>query len=68
MRTKVDILEFAFLFFIFWKLKRANFGELNIFLPSPFFVTVGHVFKSLNASGLIPKQGKLIADRVDGFW
>ncbi|GKV14663.1 hypothetical protein SLEP1_g25503 [Rubroshorea leprosula] len=28
----------------------------------------GHVFKSLNASGLIPKQGKLIADRVDGFW
>lgn len=28
----------------------------------------GHVLKSLNASGLIPKQGKLIADRVDGFW
>ncbi|XP_072979944.1 trans-Golgi network-localized SYP41-interacting protein 1-like isoform X1 [Typha angustifolia] len=28
----------------------------------------GHVFKSLNTSGLIPKQGKLIADRVDSIW
>ncbi|XP_010556184.1 PREDICTED: myosin-11 isoform X2 [Tarenaya hassleriana] len=28
----------------------------------------GHVFKSLNMSGLIPKQGKVIADRVDGIW
>ncbi|ONK77691.1 uncharacterized protein A4U43_C02F9520 [Asparagus officinalis] len=28
----------------------------------------GHVFKSLNASGLIPKQGKMIADKVDGIW
>ncbi|KAF1864379.1 hypothetical protein Lal_00022037 [Lupinus albus] len=28
----------------------------------------GHVFKSLNTSGFIPKQGKLIADRVDGIW
>ncbi|XWS63777.1 hypothetical protein CRYUN_Cryun06bG0130900 [Craigia yunnanensis] len=28
----------------------------------------GHLFKSLNTSGLIPKQGKLIADRVDGIW
>lgn len=28
----------------------------------------GHFFKSLNASGLIPKQGKSIADRVDGIW
>lgn len=28
----------------------------------------GHVFKSLNTSGLIPKQGKLIADRIDGIW
>lgn len=28
----------------------------------------GHVFKSLNTSGLIPKQGKLIADRIDGVW
>nr|WDD38979.1 nucleoprotein TPR [Fagopyrum tataricum] len=28
----------------------------------------GHVFKSLNASGLIPKQGKIVADRVDGIW
>ncbi|KAK8937715.1 hypothetical protein KSP40_PGU018061 [Platanthera guangdongensis] len=28
----------------------------------------GHVFKSLNTSGLIPKQGRLIADRVDGIW
>ncbi|KAB2045759.1 hypothetical protein ES319_D01G183900v1 [Gossypium barbadense] len=25
-------------------------------------------FNSLNTSGLIPKQGKLIADRVDGIW
>ncbi|XP_020596886.1 uncharacterized protein LOC110036716, partial [Phalaenopsis equestris] len=28
----------------------------------------GHVFKSLNTSGLIPKHGRLIADRVDGIW
>lgn len=28
----------------------------------------GHLFKSLNTSGLIPKQGKLIADRVDSIW
>ncbi|XP_033132610.1 rootletin [Brassica rapa] len=28
----------------------------------------GHVFKSLNMSGLIPMQGKMIADRVDGIW
>ncbi|CAL9135244.1 unnamed protein product [Musa textilis] len=28
----------------------------------------GHVFKSLNTSGLIPKEGKLIADRIDGVW
>ncbi|XP_038892630.1 putative leucine-rich repeat-containing protein DDB_G0290503 [Benincasa hispida] len=28
----------------------------------------GHVFKSLNTSGLIPRQGKLIADRIDGIW
>ncbi|KAI4340669.1 hypothetical protein MLD38_025479 [Melastoma candidum] len=28
----------------------------------------GHVFKALVASGLIPRQGKLIADRIDGFW
>ncbi|KAL5717863.1 hypothetical protein ACHQM5_010820 [Ranunculus cassubicifolius] len=28
----------------------------------------GHVFKSLNTSGLVPKQGKLVADRVDGIW
>lgn len=28
----------------------------------------GHIFKSLNTSGLVPKQGKLIADRVDGIW
>ncbi|GAB4840526.1 hypothetical protein Ancab_021295 [Ancistrocladus abbreviatus] len=28
----------------------------------------GHVFKSLNTSGLIPIQGKMIADRVDGIW
>ncbi|KAJ7957643.1 golgin subfamily B member 1-like isoform X1 [Quillaja saponaria] len=28
----------------------------------------GHLFKSLNTSGLIPKQGKLIADQFDGIW
>ncbi|CDY27592.1 BnaA09g28150D [Brassica napus] len=28
----------------------------------------GHVFKSLSMSGLIPTQGKMIADRVDGIW
>ncbi|KAJ4756407.1 Spindle pole body component 110 [Rhynchospora pubera] len=28
----------------------------------------GHVFKSLNTSGLIPVQGKFIADKVDSAW
>ncbi|KAL3649842.1 hypothetical protein CASFOL_006245 [Castilleja foliolosa] len=28
----------------------------------------GHVFKSLNNSGLIPRQGRTVADRVDGIW
>ncbi|XP_022966704.1 centrosomal protein of 135 kDa [Cucurbita maxima] len=28
----------------------------------------GHAFKSLNSSGLIPRHGKLIADRIDGVW
>ncbi|KAK9675473.1 hypothetical protein RND81_11G009200 [Saponaria officinalis] len=28
----------------------------------------GHVFKSLNTSGLVPNQGKIIADRIDGLW
>ncbi|KAL3728658.1 hypothetical protein ACJRO7_033267 [Eucalyptus globulus] len=28
----------------------------------------GHVFKSLNTSGLIPTQGKLVADRIDSIW
>ncbi|XP_077226817.1 TGN-related, localized SYP41 interacting protein isoform X3 [Tasmannia lanceolata] len=28
----------------------------------------GHIFKSLNTSGFVPKQGKLIADRIDGIW
>ncbi|CAJ1853307.1 unnamed protein product [Sphenostylis stenocarpa] len=28
----------------------------------------GHVFKSLNTTGFVPKQGKLIADRIDGLW
>ncbi|XWS69137.1 hypothetical protein CRYUN_Cryun04dG0153800 [Craigia yunnanensis] len=28
----------------------------------------GHLFKSLNTSGLLLKQGNLIADRVDGIW
>ncbi|GFP96073.1 hypothetical protein PHJA_001751400 [Phtheirospermum japonicum] len=28
----------------------------------------GHIFKSLNNSGLIPRQGRTVADRVDGIW
>lgn len=28
----------------------------------------GHIFKSLNTSGLIPAQGKFIADKVDSAW
>ncbi|KAI3467641.1 hypothetical protein Pfo_024304 [Paulownia fortunei] len=28
----------------------------------------GHVFKSLNTSGLIPRQGRTAADRIDGIW
>ncbi|XP_021744095.1 centromere-associated protein E-like [Chenopodium quinoa] len=28
----------------------------------------GHVFKSLNTSGLVPIQGKILADRIDGIW
>ena len=33
-----------------------------------FFPFTGDVFKSLNISGLIPAQGKMIADRIDGIW
>ncbi|XP_071692343.1 uncharacterized protein [Rutidosis leptorrhynchoides] len=28
----------------------------------------GHIFKSLHTSGLVPVQGKIIADRLDGLW
>ncbi|XP_057485762.1 trans-Golgi network-localized SYP41-interacting protein 1-like [Actinidia eriantha] len=28
----------------------------------------GHIFKSLNTTGIIPLQGKMIADRIDGIW
>ncbi|PIN09530.1 E3 ubiquitin ligase involved in syntaxin degradation [Handroanthus impetiginosus] len=28
----------------------------------------GHAFKSLNTSGLIPRQGRAVADRIDGIW
>ncbi|CAI9779378.1 unnamed protein product [Fraxinus pennsylvanica] len=28
----------------------------------------GHIFKSLNTSGLIPRNGKTVADRIDGIW
>ncbi|KAL8241660.1 hypothetical protein R6Q59_011962 [Mikania micrantha] len=28
----------------------------------------GHIFKSLHTSGLVPIQGKMIADRIDGIW
>nr|XP_043606049.1 nucleoprotein TPR-like [Erigeron canadensis]XP_043606050.1 nucleoprotein TPR-like [Erigeron canadensis] len=28
----------------------------------------GHIFKSLHTSGLVPVQGKIIADRLDGIW
>ncbi|KAI4382494.1 hypothetical protein MLD38_008450 [Melastoma candidum] len=28
----------------------------------------GRAFKSLNTSGLVPRQGKAMADRIDGFW
>uniref|UniRef100_A0A251U153 Uncharacterized protein n=1 Tax=Helianthus annuus TaxID=4232 RepID=A0A251U153_HELAN len=28
----------------------------------------GHIFKSLHTSGLVPVQGKMIADRLDGIW
>ncbi|KAL7093851.1 hypothetical protein ACP275_11G064900 [Erythranthe tilingii] len=28
----------------------------------------GRIFKSLNTSGLVPRQGKSVADRIDGYW
>ncbi|XP_058195147.1 trans-Golgi network-localized SYP41-interacting protein 1-like [Rhododendron vialii] len=28
----------------------------------------GHIFKPLNTSGLVPLQGNMIADRIDGLW
>ncbi|KAK1415794.1 hypothetical protein QVD17_31581 [Tagetes erecta] len=28
----------------------------------------GHIFKSLHTTGLVPVQGKMIADRLDGIW
>ncbi|KAL0385422.1 UNVERIFIED_CONTAM: hypothetical protein Sradi_2936500 [Sesamum radiatum] len=31
-------------------------------------VLAGHLFKSLNTSGLIPRQGRSAADRIDGIW
>ncbi|CAH9117352.1 unnamed protein product [Cuscuta europaea] len=28
----------------------------------------GHLFKSLITTGLVPRQGRLLADRIDGIW
>lgn len=57
MRTKVCILKLVLL--------NSNFHSLDNYV---LFAVAGHVFKSLNTSGLIPKQGKSIADRIDGIW
>ncbi|KAI3516078.1 hypothetical protein L1887_14987 [Cichorium endivia] len=35
---------------------------------SETFENKGHMFKSLNTSGLVPIQGKMFADRLDGIW
>lgn len=35
---------------------------------SETFENKGHMFKSLNTSGLVPIQGKMFADRIDGIW
>ncbi|MED6198633.1 hypothetical protein PIB30_118873 [Stylosanthes scabra] len=44
-------------------------GESDALIKSPDTDDdKGHSFKSLSTSGLVPKQGKLIADRIDGFW
>ncbi|KAA8529684.1 hypothetical protein F0562_034216 [Nyssa sinensis] len=36
-------------------------------VPSAAHIKVMY-FKSLNTSGLIPRKGKMIADRIDGIW
>lgn len=59
MKIKVGILRGAFTF----PKKYQCFVDLHF-----SFEFAGHVFKSLNTSGFIPKQGKMIADRIDGIW
>ena len=54
-----------FAFYSFHLLDR-SFLDWKLYLVS--FFMPGHVFKSLNTSGLIPKQGKSFADRIDGIW
>ncbi|TYI43709.1 hypothetical protein ES332_A01G187400v1 [Gossypium tomentosum] len=48
---------------------KGSFGK-NPISSAPLAAHVRTIrsFNSLNTSGLIPKQGKLIADRVDGIW
>lgn len=39
---------------------------MSLNLHELFFA--GHAFKPLVTSGLIPRQGRTLADRVDGIW
>lgn len=42
--------------------------KISKVLIASLSLVAGHVFKSLNTSGLIPRQGKMVADRLDGIW
>lgn len=59
MRTKVCILNLASPNLVL---------TLKTLISGFIFSFSGHIFKSLNTSGLIPKQGKMVADRIDGIW
>ncbi|XP_054807240.1 trans-Golgi network-localized SYP41-interacting protein 1-like [Prosopis cineraria] len=43
-------------------------SESNSLIKEANIDDKGHLFKSLNTTGFVPKRGKLIADRLDGIW
>lgn len=70
----IKVCLFIFLVLFFFKSIKAfgfwNINNLDALVITLNLCTAGHVFKfkALSASGLVPKQGKLIADRIDGIW
>lgn len=62
MRTKVHII------IGFPNFPNIMSQKLGDFIQFHSLFSAGHVFKSLNTTGLIPRQGKMLADRIDGIW